>query len=265
VKTILPIAALLSAALFSASCGGDKKNEENVKQDSTQTAVVFDPAVEKILPLFKEAEGFPYKVDTSLLNHVEGDSLVGEQVKTLAVNWPDYVLLGGTEGELKDFYTIDSKKAKGAYSKWAEGLDIGMTKFANAYALHKIKLDEKTWVLTWALSASSYEACPYFSGTHVYATLVYEGKPTQTYILGEVESAGDPPVSMNRNLTSEFTADGKIALHEFEESDDMDAEFSTQVKNKYWFEIKDGKFVQVKEEKGKEVNVPHPAEVTTEE
>ena len=72
--------------------------------------------------------------------------------------------------------------------------------------------------------------------------------------------AGDPPSAMNRRLTSELTADGKITLKEFEESDDMDAEFSTQVNNEYWFEIKDGKFVSVKENKGKEVEVKHPAE-----
>lgn len=263
-KTILPLAALFSAAIFFASCGGDKTNEENVKQDSTQTAVTFDPALEKILPLFEEVKAFPYKTDTVILHHAEGDSLVTAQVKILATNWFKHALTDAAAVHLADFYMIDSVRAKGKYSQWTETLDIGMTKFANAHALHKIQLDEKTWILTWKLTTSSFEACPYFSGTDIYATLVYEGKVTESFVLGEEMGAGDPPVSMSGWLTSELTADGKITLHGFEENDDMDADFSTQVKTEYWFEIKNGKFNLVKEEKGKEVQVPHPAEETEE-
>lgn len=251
-------AVLVTGTFFFVSCGGNKTDEEKVKTDSTQTTM--DPALEKVLPHFAEAT-FPYQTDTTVLAHIpEKDSLVSAEVRLLSTSWMQHQLTDGVGGELSDFYTIDSVRCKGLYSKWADTLDIGMTKFSNVYPLHKLKLNDKTWILTWALRSASYEACPYFSFTNVYATLVYEGKVAQSFILGEVMGAGDPPSAMNRRLTSELTADGKITLKEFEESDDMDAEFSTQVNNEYWFEIKDGKYVSVKENKGKEVEVKHPAE-----
>lgn len=259
-KSLFSGTAVLGLFFTFTSCGGGEKTEEVPKTDSTATATI-DPEIEKMLPLFQEVKEFPYKTDTAFLNHFEAgkDSLVTAQVKLLGGNWFKHALTDGINGQLIDFYMIDSIKAKGAYTEWCESLDIGMTKFANAYPLHKMQLNEKTWILTWVVETASYEACPYFSGTNVYATLIYEGKPAQSFIIGENMGAGDPPSAMSRNLTSEITTDGKIALHAFEESDDMDAEFSTQVRNEYWFEIKDGQFVSVKEEKGKETEVPHPA------
>lgn len=253
---------VLAMCFTFTSCGGGEKTEEASKTESNQASV--DPDVEKLLSLFKEAGG-PYKTDTVFLNHFEPgkDSLVGAQVKLLAGSWIKHELTEGIEDELADFYTIDSVKAKGTYAQWCEGLDLGMTKFANAYPLHKIKLNEKTTILTWLMKRSSYEACPYFSYTNVYATLIHDGKPAQSFMIGEVMGAGDPPVSSNRHLTSEITADGKITLNQFVEYDNMDETFSTQTRNQFWFEIKDGQFVSVKEEKGREVEVPRPADENT--
>lgn len=244
--------ALLAVTFLFVSCGGEKTNEENVKQDPVKTALVMDPAIEKMLGMFSEAKPFPVLTDTVLMNNLPGDTLTGEQVKQLQSEWLKHDLVMGVDYDLNGFYTIDSAKAKGAYAKWCEGLDIGMMKFATAHPLNQIKLDDKTVLLTWALETSSYEACPYFSGTAIYATLIYEGKPSHNFILGEQYGAGDPPSGMTRVRTSELTADGKLHIMETEESSDMDEEVTTTQENEYWFEIKDGKFVFVKDKKGKE-------------
>ena len=210
--------------------------------------------------LFKQNTTLPFTADTVLFDHIKNfDSLGSEEVKTLSLfsknnkKESDY--------ELNEFYKIDSIKAAGNYLKWWETLDIGMTKFANAYAIKKAEYDENTTLLFWSLSTSNYEACPYASQTSIYVTVLYQNETTSCFLLGETLSAGDPPVSIERIINGIFEKDGKIIQHLHQVDDeDMDQPFIEITNEYYESEIKNGYIKSIKEEKGKPVKTKRPKE-----
>jgi hypothetical protein len=257
-KLILPLLIVLLS-----SCGGNENENKNTKGTVTDTSlvknddtVVYYPLsdeVKQLVALFDSVHSFPYHFDTTLINGAnKKDSLGTSHIKLLAFKWNDHALNNDLDYTLKQFYSIDSVKAKGAYEEWCKTLDIGNTKFANAYAINRIYINPETFLLVWALSTSSYEACPYFSGTSIYVTPVFKGQLQPCMYVAESMSAGDPPVGMDRLVTGTVNAEGRFTLHVEETHDeDMDAPKVEFTMEDYWLNLKDGIFVLEKEEKQK--------------
>jgi len=241
-------AAILFTAtgMILASCAEPQKSE-------------ITPEIKAAGPLdelsahFKTQNELPFSVDTTLLFRIVNcDSLGTNEVRQLNKNWFQHDLLSysGTAYDVSTFYKIDSIKASGTYAAWADSLEPGNTKSSNAYAICKIEADSNTTLLIWALATMSYEACPYSSSQAVYFSLVYRDSVTQTFLLGEYVSAGDPPVSMQRTLSGKMNKDLTFELNVYEEGDeDMDQPEINITREHYEFAIKDGKIGLVKEKK----------------
>ncbi|MGZ4038389.1 MAG: hypothetical protein ACXVPQ_11215, partial [Bacteroidia bacterium] len=135
-----------------------------------------------------------------------------------------------------------------------------MTKFANAYALFKIDMDANTQVLVWSTLISSYEACPFSTETTIYCTVVHNRQITQSFMLANYVSAGDPPSMMMRRTSGVINTDGSFKLNSYEESEDLDEPFAMETRSDYEFALKDGKVTVVKENAGKEVKMPRKRE-----
>ena len=256
-KLILPIIIAISGLLF-ASCGSDITAETESKDSSAENA---DPELQKLISLFRPGLSLPFNVDSALLAKEHyGDSIGSAQMKLLAANIIKHDRLGSLDYELDEFYKIDSIKATGTYTAWCETLDIAMTKFSKAEAIGKIKYNTETDLLVWMLQQSSYEACPWSDFKSVYVTTFSKNKIGNTAILGESYGAGDPPVSLRRNIYGTINKDGSIVLDWQEEHDDMDTSFSELEKRKYDLLIRDGNISVIKELKDEMIKVPHSEE-----
>ena len=152
---------------------------------------------------------------------------------------------------MPEFYKIDSIKATGHYAKWCETLDIGMTKFANAYAICKLKIDSNTLALVWATYISSYAACPSSTSYTIYFTLVYKGNKGEVFMLGEYTTWADAPASMERTLTGKLLVDGTFEMNanEIQRDEDDSLVAATVSKAQYNFAIQCGLIKLVNEKK----------------
>lgn len=255
-KLIFYLYIIITASIFT-SCNSSKQDKEKETNDSAVVATNVE--MQKLMDLFKDQITLPLIVDSTFLAKEKfGDSLGTNELKLLTENRFKHELMDPLEYELDDFYKIDSIKTTGTYPQWCDKLDIGMTKYANAYAAGKIELDPNTILLVWVLKIESYEACPWSSGTAVYLTPIKNGVPVETFIAGENYGAGDAPVWMIRDVYSKLNTDGTLAMSWRQENDDADGTESEVEERKYTFSIKDGKWQSVKEDKGKPYKVPHP-------
>lgn len=253
--------------LFATACGSKKSTDDNTPSDTSEVAVdsvkiEITEEMQELLAKFKPLNEFPLVVDSAFIaNALENDSLKSKHIHQLAANWFDHDLCQQHMFDIDNFYTIDSIKDAGKYAKYVRDLDIGMTKNSMTYAVGQMNLDEKTILLVWALSYGSYEACPYSSGTSIYFSIVVDGVVKESFILGEDMGAGDPPVSMERRITSKLDKDGKLALEVWEESTDGDEEIITEIiKEHYKFEIKEGQIKLISEKKDKPKVITKKAE-----
>jgi hypothetical protein len=247
-------ASILSLILFSlTSC---HNGAEEKKAGSDNSLKIENASFNKLSGLFKKELSLPFIVDSAFLaNGHFGDSLGTNEIQMLTEN--SFKSDNGMGYQLSEFYKIDSVKATGTYAKWCEKLDIGMTKYANAYGIGKINVNG-TLFLVWAFTQSSYEACPWSSGTSVYLTTVNTNSMGESFLLGETYGAGDAPVSMHRETFAKLNPDGKIFQATEEENDDADATESELTVSDAERIVKDGKIELIKENKGQTIKVPHP-------
>jgi len=239
-NALFTISALTILIAAMPGCGNDHPTKEKPSAEK-KDSVVIDP-LQKAIALFKEGS-LPFMADTALMFRLRKfDSLGTNEMKAITKKWLSPDSVSSREYDMKEFFKIDSIKTASHYNAWCETLDVGMTKCANAYAINKIKLDENSWALVWALSTSSYEACPYSTRYAIYITTLYKGSLGETLLLGEYISAGDPPVAMERIMNGKINPDGKINIDFYEMNDeDMDSLPDVEItKARSTYEIKGG-------------------------
>lgn len=237
------------------SCNTEVK-QENSNTDSPKSE---NETLIKLSAIFKKELTLPLNIDSVFLaqEHL-GDSLGTNEIKLLTINSFQTDSNNGMTYELGEFYKIDSIKASGTYAKWCETLDIGMTKHSNAYAIGKIVIDKNIPLLVWAFTHSSYEACPWSSGTSVFCTILNPNETGESFLLGESFGAGDAPVSMRRETYGTLNTNGSLTLNTKEVNDDADASESELTTENTEYLIKNGKVTLVKKSAKQTVKVPHP-------
>lgn len=240
------ISFLLIVITYSCNNAGVSNSNGN-RADTGKVKVVSRTStpMERLLSHFNETNKFPLVVDSVYIANIDKtDSLGTNELKMLAAHWLEDSLIDGIDYTMKNFYTIDSAKAKHAFDKWAEKLDIGMMKFANAYGLKSIKLDDSTNLLIWALHCSSYEADPFFVFTDIYFTIVYNGTIGKTFLLGEDYAGGDPPSMGNTRINGTLYKDGKLALDWTNLIVDIDSDSGELSHVQYEYAIKSGQIIK---------------------
>lgn len=248
---------IIILALFIASCGSSKNETKIPVSDSTQTAddaiSETDSALMAILQKFNTPNELPLVIDSAFMTKInKADSLENYEVMRLANAWLKHPLSDEHSYDIERFYYIDSLKQNNKYSDYVKGLDIGMIKYSNVYAISQIKLNDSAIVLIWALEYGSYEACPYSSGTSVYFSVLLNGIISQCFVLGEDMVAGDPPISMQRRITGKLDKEGKIKLEVWEMNEDGNDEITTEIRTEHYsLEIIGGEIKLVSEKKDK--------------
>ncbi len=133
----------------------------------------------------------PFYLDKdSLVNLPEDYPLNLEQIEFLTTNFtPLEKNEGYYIGKGIEIYKL---KANGTYDAYLDSLDLAQVKDIVAYPYGRIELNEALGIL-WRLDFSSYEACPYYSGTELYLSVIADGKCVKSILLAEEWAGGDPP------------------------------------------------------------------------
>jgi hypothetical protein len=204
----------LALCFLIVACGEVEKKAP--KKEKEQKTVSYSMMAEQHLsnfPLLK----FPCIVDGKFLNdssknHTSYPMSIG-LVTELSANF------GGDDDSqresyyVNDFIKIATAKQEGKYQDFVDKLDIGMTKDANCYALGRLEFGDSVGILIWKVVFSSYEACPFFSGTHVLGSVYHEGKLVKTYQLAMDESGADAPMSFNAKKKIRIDKNGILKMY----------------------------------------------------
>lgn len=257
---------LLIFAILFYNCSNKTSETSTTKSASSSDSIIIEdtfsihPEIKKILPLFTEISSLPLKIDSVFLHKINKfDSLTWQQIDVFATTFFKHQLNDGAKWDIQTHRMIDSLKQVGKYTDYVNNLDIGMTKYCKAFAINRIPIDTKTFLLIWAIQSSSYEACPYSAETACYMSVIYKGNCVASCLLGDELSAGDPPVSMFRLIESEILEGAKINMHLYEENDeDMDAPQIEITNEKYEFTIKDSILQLEKEDIQKPKKIKRP-------
>lgn len=214
--------------LCSCNTGSSKvKKLQAIKTDSAKrtiqtTQIYHSENLPELLTHFKREGKLPFRVDSFYISNLnKSDSLGTSEVKILTRKWINDSLV--RDSNFTDFYVIDSVKAKHVFDKWAEKLDIGMTMYANAYGLQKLQLADSTALLVWALTTTSYPACPSLYTVTIYFTMINHNNLGKSFMIGEYYSGADIPNVAEGRVSSILTSDGKLVMEEKSLTEDTDS------------------------------------------
>lgn len=193
---------LLGLSLFMLSCGGDAETtNQNSDSTTTDTVAMTTPNividVNALLAKFTTVATIPFQQDSNYLADLElsdSNALTANEAIYLSYGFVDNEISYSGIYPIQDFLFFDSLKTAGEYESYVEVVDIGMMVVSDAFVAQKIILDDSTSVLLWCVSYSTYEACPYSSGTILYATVFKNNVATSCTIVGEDGGGADAPV-----------------------------------------------------------------------
>lgn len=204
----------LGFGLLLASCGGEPETIDSTDSTTTDTTVMMESVdVDNALlqSHFHVKSQLPFILDDSLLSKkyesTEDSALTREEVLYLAFNFQPSDISYSGDSYIADYLFFDSLKTIGEYEDFIEMLDIGMMKSADAYALSELTIDENFSVMLWYINFSTYEACPYSSGTILYATVLDHGLVASSTVIGEDSGGADAPYWGTTVSVCSLTAD----------------------------------------------------------
>lgn len=204
------------------SCSHSKENDGNalhtatdsLATDSGISAVSFDEKEFKKLNL-------PFVIDTTFIQTIDTNKRISyQQVRQLGekILELDY---GSPEYNINGFCKIDSLKQEEKYQQYIDSLDIGMLKTAIAFKVGYIDLGNNRKLFIWGTCLSSFEACPFFSGTHLIGTFKNSKNENTHFLLAQLAGSGDPPAFLNQEITARIENE-TVKIHSLDTRDDMD-------------------------------------------
>ena len=184
--------------------------------------------VESLLNKIDTTYSTPFNLDS---NYVEDISSLDDNESTLTnieVQYLGFDMVNNQPTNLADynigtFIELDSMKIKGTYEDYVENMDIGMMERSSAKIHSKIQINTTSFILIWSVFYSTFEACPFSSGTAIYGTFFKDNQAYNTAVLGESSGGGDAPYWSDTFITSEIHST-KISTRKINQSGGEDNE-----------------------------------------
>lgn len=264
---------LFATTLFFAGCNSAPEksgqtttvtNKDSVKSQPATPQIPADnkpdPDITALMARFKANTTFPVIIDSAYcVNMNKGDSLGAKEVKMLTKKWFNDSLVIDAGDVLKDFYKIDSIKAKGAYEKWINGLsDYVQVVNSDAYALQRITLADGKTLLVWGLQYSD-GADPLYNIANVYFTIADNNKIGETFLLGSCSNGADPPAFGQTVLAGKLMGDGSFTMEKHQFSYQGDTNIAQVDHALYKYAITNGTISLVSKKNDATMNVKVPA------
>ena len=199
---------LVSLLFYSlTSCGDNTDNKSatnNVESVSSGTDDVQEPVKEIDTLLAMPAEisdrvnrtlDIPFLVNEKTIDNLDlsDNGLSMEEVQLLS----QYLIVkpnfSDIDSRLNSYFSFNHLIDSIGEEAYNDQIDLGMTQYFDAYLHYRVNLTEKKYLLIWSLDYGTYEACPYYAGQYVLATMCVDGKISNTVFIGEDSGGGDPP------------------------------------------------------------------------
>ena len=161
-----------------SSCGGTTSEETEDNTTETDSMTMDTIAASMVLPDMEEMlqsisnrsgeyTGLPFSIDSAYFEPFENEEveltrLTGDEVKYLSTTLVDNPAIRNPDHPINIFLDIDTLINKGEYDNYVDNLDIGMTQISEAFMGEKITISDSTFIQLWAITYSSYPACPFF-------------------------------------------------------------------------------------------------------
>ena len=189
--------------------------------------------VKSLLSKIDTTYSTPFKLDSSYIDKISKLSSLSSTLSNLEVQYLTFNLIRNEPTDwstysITSFIKIDSTRLMGTYNDYLETIDIGMIQESEAHINSKIELNETDYILLWSIRYSSYEACPYSSGTVIFGTFFNDNIAINTATLGEDSGGGDAPywgsTFISSTINSELIISIKLDENGGEENEDTGEE-----------------------------------------
>ncbi len=248
---------LIGLTLMVQSCGSETQADNGtieletpeVIEDTTTVEVVEEIPIEinehlqTILDKSDTTYQLPFNVDTSFVKALDftqkstQSSLNFENGRYLAKRTVENAPTFNATYNIEIFCEIDSLKAEGAYEDYVSNLDIGMMQESDAYVEGLIEIDSSKLIVLWSITYSTYEACPFGSGTLVLGTLLNNYEVQNTMLFAEVSQGSDPPSWGETQNSTTITTDLNLSTYYLSLSGDSDEGYVDKIEETYDAEI----------------------------
>ena len=145
---------------------------------------------------------------------------------------------GDIDSRMKEYFRFNHIIDSIGEEAYQNQMDLGMTRNFDAYLHDRVNLSENTYLLIWSFDYSTYEACPFYAGQYVLATMCTNGKISNTVFIGEDSGGGDPPY-MGSVLATSNISDAFIEITHIQEYTGEVEDDSEIIKSKCRFLISD--------------------------
>lgn len=222
------LVSLLFFGLISCRDTGQNHSSNDTKEsiktgtdDIPEPLMVIDTLIEmpaEISERVNRTFDAPYRLDKNAIESLENSDnwLSEEEVELLSQHMLVKPGFGDIDSRMKEYFRFNHIIDSIGEEAYQNQMDLGMTRNFDAYLHDRVNLSENTYLLIWSFDYSTYEACPFYAGQYVLATMCTNGKISNTVFVGEDSGGGDPPVWSSVLATSEIS-DGFIELNLKEE------------------------------------------------
>ena len=244
--------SLLFFGLISCRATAQNHTSNDTKESvKTGTDAVSEP-VTKIDTLIEMPESIsgrvnrtfdaPYRLDKNAIESLENSDnwLSEEEVELLSQHMLVKPGFGDIDSKMKEYFRFNHIIDSIGEEAYQNQMDLGMTRNFDAYLHDRVNLSENTYLLIWSFDYSTYEACPFYAGQYVLATMCTNGKISNTVFIGEDSGGGDPPY-MGSVLATSNIADTFIEITHTQEYTGEVEDDSEIIKSKCRFLISDNK------------------------
>ena len=250
-KTTLLVSLLFFGLI---SCGDTAQNhssnatKESVKtgtDDIPEPLIVIDTLIEipaEISERVNRTFDAPYRLDKNAIESFENsdNGLSEEEVELLSQHILVKPGFGDIDLRMKEYFRFNHIIDSIGEEAYQNQVDIGMTRNFDAYLHDRVNLSENTYLLIWSFDYSTYEACPFYAGQYVLATMCTNGKISNTVFIGEDSGGGDPPY-MGSVLATSNISDAFIEITHTQEYTGEVEDETEIIKSKCRFLISDNK------------------------
>jgi hypothetical protein len=248
-KTTLFVSLLFFGLI---SCGDTAQNhssnatKESVKtgtDDIPEPLIVIDTLIEmpaEISERVNRTFDAPYRLDKNAIESLENSDnwLSEEEVELLSQHMLIKPGFGDIDSRMKEYFQFNHIIDSIGEEAYQNQMDLGMTRNFDAYLHDRVNLSENTYLLIWSFDYSTYEACPFYAGQYVLATMCTNGKISNTVFIGEDSGGGDPPY-MGSVLATSNISDAFIEITHIQEYTGEVENDSEIIKSKCRFLISD--------------------------
>lgn len=188
--TMRPLILLILSFLLLQSCKSKIDSQPEVFKESKAKDLVYP---EQLRDLIKKQnkEKLPFQADSTYVKEFTIENEIDDaSIKLLVSNFSESE--NYDDGYIYEVLRLNNLKSMSQYEDYVNLLDIGQLKDASAHWIGVIEKGDSALVL-WAVKYSSYEACPFYSGNEIFASLIHEGIVKKCAKIGEYTSGGDAP------------------------------------------------------------------------